>query len=180
MKIYTKTGDHGDTGLLGGKRISKDSLRIEAIGQVDELNATIGLASAHISMPQIQEMLNQIQQDLFTVGADLATPINIQKSSAIRLLPSQTQELESWIDKLQAKLPQLKNFILPGGSISAAQIHFSRTICRRAERVIVSLNSKEKLNLALIPYLNRLSDFLFVLARYLNHHQKVKEEKWQA
>ncbi len=180
MKIYTKTGDHGDTGLLGGKRISKDSLRIEAIGQVDELNATIGLASAHISMPQIQEMLNQIQQDLFTVGADLATPINIQKSTAIRLRPSKTQELESWIDKLQSKLPQLKNFILPGGSIPAAQIHLSRTICRRAERVIVSLNSKEKLNLALIPYLNRLSDFLFVLARYLNHHQKVKEEKWQA
>ncbi len=186
MKIYTKTGDQGQTGLMGGKRVSKNSLRIEAIGQVDELNAAIGLVLAHLKQAkiahkkgcaQIQEMLQQIQHDLFSLGADLATPT--PRTQIPRIQPAQIKQLENWIDELDAKLPPLKNFILPGGSIQAAHLHLARTICRRGERTIVSLQNKEKLNPQIVPYLNRLSDLLFILARLTNQLQKITEEKWQ-
>lgn len=210
MKIYTKTGDQGQTGLMGGKRVSKNSLRIKAIGQVDELNATLGLVRAHIAplnaapvnlqspktakeFNQVSKILRQIQHDLFNLGADLATPLDFPSPSATssvtnhtthpqipRIQLSQIKQLENWIDELDSKLSPLKNFILPGGCIPAAHLHLARTICRRAERTIVSLQNKEKINMQIVPYLNRLSDLLFMLARFINQLQEIAEEKWQA
>jgi len=166
VKIYTKTGDAGETGLFGGGRVPKDDPRVQAYGEVDELNAWIGFAVA-IHLPTFESnVLEAIQRDLFTIGAELATP-NAAKLRAA-LDPATVDALESVIDSYDPKLQPLKNFILPGGSPKAAALHVARTVCRRAERAVVALARKQQINPLIVRYLNRLSDLLFVLARAVN------------
>jgi cob(I)alamin adenosyltransferase len=178
MKIYTKTGDGGETSLLGGERVSKDALRIDAYGTVDELNSSLGIARAFKHAPDVDRILEFIQNDLFILGAALAV------SDAKRPVPvkpvgqEHIAQLEQTIDALEAKLPTLRTFILPGGSPLAAQLHLSRTICRRAERLVVRLAKSENVDEICIAYLNRLSDTLFVVARYANHLDGVCETPW--
>ncbi len=173
-KIYTKTGDQGETGLGDGSRIRKDHPRINTIGSVDELNATLGLtlASAVDLDADIGLLLREIQNDLFDVGADLCVPQAADETSnkKLRIVPEQYLRLEAAIDKYNAALQPLKSFILPGGSVAAAWLHFARTVCRRAERDIVALARHESINKSALIYLNRLSDLLFVLARIANHN----------
>ena len=166
MKIYTKTGDAGETGLFGGGRVSKDDPRVRAYGEVDELNAWIGFAVANHLPTFESNVLQTIQRDLFTIGAELATP-NAAKLR-ISLDESTVSALESVIDSYDPKLKPLKNFILPGGSPKAAALHVARAVCRRAERSVVTLARKHPINPVTIHYLNRLSDLLFVLARAVN------------
>jgi len=179
MKIYTKTGDKGDTSLFGGQRVPKDALRIEAYGTVDELNSVLGLALSESTNLDIREILTSIQTRLFEVGADLATPRSVEKKQVRRVEPRDVQQLEKIIDTLERELKPLKSFILPGGSGAASKLHFARTVCRRAERVVVRLSRNEDIGEAIIMYLNRLSDLLFVLARYTNSISKVPEVKWK-
>ena len=166
MKIYTKTGDSGQTSLYGGKRVGKDSLRIRAYGDVDELNAILGLCAGidkgKKSAPDLKKIFARLQHQLFIVGADLAAHLAVKTE---RIHKEHVAELEEIIDRLAAKLPSLNNFIYPGGTALAAHLHLARTVCRRAEREVVALSKKEKINPLLIPYLNRLSDLLFVMAR---------------
>ena len=178
MKIYTKTGDGGDTSLFGGKRVRKDSLRIETYGTVDELNSVIGVCRAQKIPKQIDIVLEEIQRDLFTLGADLATPHDVKKKSVKRIENSHVVRLESHIDAIEATLEPLKQFILPGGSETAAMLHFARAVCRRAERLVIRLSHEEKINKHPVVYLNRLSDLLFVLARKTNALSKTPETKW--
>ncbi len=170
MKIYTKTGDKGETGLFGGERVSKDSLRISVYGTVDELNSFIGLAINKIKTENIKENLKKIQNYLFTVGAELATPENdkTKKLKIERTPVTFYTELEKMIDEYDGKLDELKNFILPGGTESAALLQVCRTICRRAERELVSLRKSVTIGDNILIFLNRLSDLLFVLSRYEN------------
>ncbi|MEX2601623.1 MAG: cob(I)yrinic acid a,c-diamide adenosyltransferase [Balneolaceae bacterium] len=177
MKIYTKTGDTGETSLYGGTRVPKNELRIEAYGTVDELNSLLGHCLSHSPADRICGILNAIQQQLFRVGADLATPEDA-KARIERVDESVILELESHIDELQEQLPPLKHFILPGGSTTGATIHLARTVCRRAERIVVSCHSREPVNPMIITYLNRLSDLLFVMARYENQQQNEPETPW--
>lgn len=179
MKIYTKTGDKGDTSLFGGQRVPKDALRIEACGTVDELNSALGLARAENSDQRIDGILEVIQNELFELGADLATPRSVEKSKIKRMESRDVQGLEKVLDDLQGSLRPLRSFILPGGSPVGAQLHFARTICRRAERVVVRLSRNEDIGETVIVYLNRLSDLLFVLARYANHRAGIPEVKWR-
>ncbi|MEB3299152.1 MAG: cob(I)yrinic acid a,c-diamide adenosyltransferase [Candidatus Sericytochromatia bacterium] len=170
MKIYTKTGDEGTTGLLGGLRVAKDHLRVEAYGTVDELNATLGAALAFVDLtadPIGQEILG-IQRVLFDVGAELATPSGGPKARW-QLDEQEIALLESSIDRMEAGLPALANFILPGGSRAGALLHLARTVARRAERGVVRLNAQEEVDPRLLRYLNRLSDWLFVASRHVNH-----------
>lgn len=173
MKIYTKTGDEGQTGLFGGGRVPKDDPRVRAYGEVDEANAAIGLA-ASLEPPGFEsELLQTIQRDLFTIGAELATPDPAKLGKALArsgaaINASDVGALEDVIDNHEAKLTPLKNFILPGGTPKAAAFHLARTVCRRAERAVVELSRGEKINPTIIHYLNRLSDLLFVLARAVN------------
>ena len=179
-KIYTKTGDRGETGLLGGPRVSKDDPRIEACGTVDELNAAIGLARAAGAADEADVTLARVQSELFDVGAELATPE--PKAHAMeRIGAVQTSELERAIDRFEADLEPLKQFILPAGSDVSARWHFARTVCRRAERRVVSLQKVPQANIReeLLVYLNRLSDLLFVLARWVNQQAGVKDEIWK-
>ena len=173
-KIYTKTGDDGTTGLVSGQRVGKDDLRVEAFGSVDEVNAAIGLARSRLGQdnPLIDEMLSSIQNDLFDLGADLATPsiVDEAEGQALRIQPEQVGRIEQEIDQLNAKLEPLTSFILPGGKEGVAELHLARTICRRAERVMVSLTKIEEINQQACLYMNRLSDFLFVASRYMNDH----------
>ncbi|HSP87771.1 MAG TPA: cob(I)yrinic acid a,c-diamide adenosyltransferase [Ignavibacteriaceae bacterium] len=181
MKIYTKGGDKGETGLFGGERVSKDSLRIEAYGTVDELNSFIGLTVIEIKDPEVKALLNKIQDTLFTLGSDLATPEN-QKNKTYtipRINKSHAEEIEKEIDKFDSKLEELRNFILPGGCKSSALLHICRTICRRAERRVVSLNNGVNVNPDIIIFLNRLSDLFFILARYENKISGMEDVKWQ-
>jgi cob(I)alamin adenosyltransferase len=181
MKIYTKGGDKGETGLYGGERVSKDSLRIETYGTVDELNSFIGLTLGEVSDSQIKKLLKQIQNTLFILGSDLSTPDN-EKNKAHqipRITKSNYEEIEREIDKFDARLNELRNFILPGGSKGAALLHICRTVCRRAERRVVSLKNKVNLNPDIIILLNRLSDLFFVLARYENKISGTEDVKWQ-
>jgi cob(I)alamin adenosyltransferase len=170
MKIYTKTGDGGETGLFGGERVSKNSQRINAYGTIDELNAYIGLAITEVKDEKVKTDLQKIQKQLFTVGTDLATPNNEEtKKLRIDRTPSSFyEEIEKLIDDYDSKLDELKNFILPGGSKCAALLHICRTICRRAEREVVSLSDAVKIENNIIILLNRLSDLLFVLSRFEN------------
>jgi cob(I)alamin adenosyltransferase len=170
MKIYTKTGDGGETGLFGGERVSKNSQRINAYGTIDELNAYIGLAITEVKDEKVKTDLQKIQEQLFTVGTDLATPNNEEtKKLKIDRTPSSFyEEIEKLIDDYDSKLDELKNFILPGGSKCAALLHICRTICRRAEREVVSLSDAVKIENNIIILLNRLSDLLFVLSRFEN------------
>lgn len=180
MKIYTKTGDKGSTSLFGGKRTTKDSLRIEAYGTVDELNSVLGIARALNPKLELDEIIGRLQNDLFVLGADLATPIATRSSKVQRIKGEQIAGLEQSIDRLDARLQPLSTFILPGGSQLASQLHLGRTICRRAERLVVKLSRKEKVGPLCIIYLNRLSDLLFVMARYANFSDGRQETPWIA
>ena len=178
MRIYTKAGDTGETRLYGGKRVLKDSLRIEAYGSVDELNSALGVIRALKPGKKIDIVVRRVQDDLFILGADLATPAESKKTAIPRIDSHHTRALEKDIDKLETMLPAIKNFLLPGGSLVAAQLHLARTICRRAERWVVRLFRTERINPEAVVYLNRLSDLLFVLARTANRLGKKKETPW--
>ncbi len=181
MKIYTRTGDTGFTALFGGDRVSKDHLRIEAYGTVDETNAVLGMARVHVTdtdQKNIEEILHRIQSELFVLGADLATPNN-SKAQVPRIEPAHVEQLEANIDALEQDLPALKHFILPGGSAAASTIHLARTVCRRAERRTVALAQHEPVNEQALVYLNRLSDLLFVMSRSLNQSAGIEEEAWR-
>jgi cob(I)alamin adenosyltransferase len=180
MKIYTKTGDKGDTSLFGGQRVPKDALRIEAYGTVDELNSIIGIVRADQAPADIDDVLGEVQDDLFVLGADLATPRSVEKKKIQRIEGANTRRLEKRIDTFDASLKALRSFILPGGSPVAARLHFARTVCRRAERIVVRLSRNEDIGDDVPMYLNRLSDLLFVLARYANHVVHVPEVKWRS
>ena len=179
MKIYTKFGDTGETALYGGTRISKDTLQIEAIGTVDELNAYIGYANTLIEESDISEILERVQNHLFSLGADLATPETHTKSSEIRITGDFTLEMERLIDILSEELPPLTNFILPGGSNAGGLLHLARTVCRRSERCVVRLSKKLDINPEIIICLNRLSDLLFVVARVVNNRSDSSEPIWK-
>ena len=168
-KIYTRTGDGGSAGLVDGSRVSKSSLRMTAIGEIDEANAAIGVATAALGGGDTAYQLLQIQNDLFDLGADAATPGEIE--GALRIVASQVARLEIEIDEMNASLDPLTSFILPGGSAAAAALHLARTAVRRAERAAVALHETEPLNPQLLAYLNRLSDHLFVAARFVAAQQ---------
>lgn len=170
-KIYTKTGDKGDTGLSDGSRRAKYDLRVEAYGTVDEANSAIGIARLY-AKPEHDEMLARIQNDLFDLGADLSTPFSDGEDKALRIIEKQTLRLENEIDEVNKNIPPLNSFVLAGGSKASAFLHLARTIVRRAERISCELSTKEKTNPEAIKYLNRLSDFLFVLARAENNNGK--------
>ncbi len=181
MKIYTKTGDEGKTSLFGGQRVLKDDLRIEAYGTTDELNALIGVVLSESLADEISDLLIQIQNDLFIVGAELATPKETRKGKSIipELSKDSIDLLENAIDEFEEKLPPLKSFILPSGIRSASLLHFARTVCRRAERNAVKLAKEVELNENVVMYLNRLSDLLFVLARNENFRTSTVEVEWK-
>ncbi|KAB2905418.1 MAG: cob(I)yrinic acid a,c-diamide adenosyltransferase [Anaerolineae bacterium] len=176
MKIYTRTGDSGETSLFAGGRVAKDDARLHAYGTVDELNAILGLVLASNMHPDLAETMRRIQRELFTVGSDLATPLDASPEWIHRLDGKFTERLERDIDQFEAELPPLKNFILPGGTQAAAFLHQARTVCRRAERWAVTI--KEEINPHVLTYLNRLSDWLFVLARVENVRAGVEETIW--
>ncbi len=177
MKIYTKTGDSGSTSLFGGGRVQKNTVRIEAYGTVDELNATIGVVRANSPSHRVDEMLGIIQSELFVLGADLATPMDA-KAQIKRVDQAMSTRLESWIDELDVTLEPLRYFVLPGGSVTASLLHISRTVCRRAERCVVTARETETISDEVIIYLNRLSDLLFVMSRYENHVTDTPEVRW--
>lgn len=181
MKIYTKTGDKGETGLFGGERVSKNSLRIEAYGTIDELNAFIGLAIIEVSDNSVKDLLQKIQNWLFSIGADLATPDNekTKKLNVFRTTEEYYLYIEKEIDNYESKLDELRNFILPGGTKGAALLHICRTITRRAERMVVALNSTVKIGNNIIIFLNRLSDLFFVLARFDNAVTGTPDIEWK-
>jgi cob(I)alamin adenosyltransferase len=181
VKIYTKTGDAGDTGLFGGGRVPKDHARVEAYGEIDELNATLGWVRAAEPMPRVDEIIAPIQRDLFSLGALLATPdrekMHAQLAKA-RLDETRVRELEHAIDQCEAELEPLRSFILPGGTLKAAALHVARTVCRRAERRVVSLRREVEVPEIVVRYLNRLSDLLFMLARVANRRAGAGEVSW--
>lgn len=180
-KIYTRKGDDGTTALGGGQRVPKDSLRVAAYGTIDELNSAIGLALAYGLCERLQQVLPTIQNELFHLGSDLAF---LEEDKARLQLPQiearHVKKLENLIDELNAVVGPLENFILPGGSPGAAWLHLARTICRRAEREVVALSRQEKIGSQVLPYLNRLSDALFVMARYENKMRGVGEPLWNS
>ena len=181
MKIYTKTGDAGSTGLFGGGRVPKDDARVEAYGDVDELNAVLGVARAVEPMPRIDEVLVPIQRDLFAIGALLATPDRekmAQHLEKARIDENRIRELEQAIDAGDDELEPLRAFIIAGGTPKAAALHVARTVCRRAERRVVQLAHEAEIPQVVIIYLNRLSDLLFTLARVANHRGSVEETTW--
>lgn len=178
MKIYTKTGDEGTTGLYGGKRVPKSSPRIAAYGDIDELNAVLGVVVAHSEQAIIQSTLKQIQNHLFILGAQLASP-NVDPKIE-RITSAHIDFLERQIDVMSESLPPLTHFILPGGSKTAAHLHLARTVCRRAERSVVYLSSlaDEPVDNWVMMYVNRLSDFLFIFSRLINQLEQVKDVEW--
>ena len=184
FKIYTKTGDKGETSLYGGTRVSKAAARVESYGTLDELNAFIGLAKSEISDEKVLSQLQKIQFDLFTVGSEAATPTdkmllaNGKNRLDVMISDKEITELELWMDDFDAELEPLKFFILPSGGKAAATVHVCRTVCRRAERAMVFLNETEEVRPELIKYLNRLSDYLFILARYISKISGEKEDYW--
>ena len=179
MKIYTKTGDEGQTSLYGGKRVPKDHIRIESYGTVDELNSNIGFLISSINHLPLKKELFTIQDYLFVLGSHLAADPSKPKLKLPDIGETQIKEIESWIDCWQNELEPLKTFILPGGSSSAAIAHICRTVCRRAERNMVSLNHVESIEHELLIYINRLSDYLFVIARFLNKLNDVDDIPWE-
>lgn len=181
LKIYTKTGDGGDTGLFGGGRVPKNHPRVAAYGDVDELNAVIGAARSVEMMPRIDEVLAPVQRDLFALGALLATPDHEkmkEQLSKARISDARIAQLEQAIDDGEAELEPLKAFIMPGGTPKAAALHVARTVCRRAERSVISLKKDTEIPQIVIIYLNRLSDLLFVLARVANRRAGAGEVTW--
>ncbi len=181
MKIYTKTGDDGTTSLFGGKRVRKDDFRVHVYGEVDELNSLIGFTLSFVDSFDVKTDLRIIQNLLFNIGSYLATPVEdrYKLKSAREINDSDVKFLEERIDYYDAKLPGLKNFILPGGKTSASLLHYSRTVCRRCERNIVHLALNEKNDQIYIRFFNRLSDFLFIIARYENYFSGYKEIEWE-
>ncbi len=174
-KIYTRTGDDGTTGLIGGKRVTKDSPRIEACGSLDELNAGIGVVRSFSLPDNVDRVLRQVQEILFWIGSELASPEDFGRGSQ-RLGDVEVRNLENEIDTFEEELTPLRQFVLPGGTGAGAQLHLVRALARRTERQCVSLSRIEKLNPQILRYLNRLSDFCFVLARYVNRQQSDLEE----
>lgn len=178
MKIYTKKGDQGSTGLIGGTRVSKGDVRIEAYGTIDELNSYIGLISTLEIDQRYQLQLQEIQDRLFTIGSHLAADPEKSKMQLPDLLEADVQKLEHWMDIMDEALPALTAFILPGGHPNCAHAHVARCICRRAERMVVTLDELEGVQELVLAYLNRLSDYLFVLARKINHDAGAIEHTW--
>ena len=173
-KIYTRTGDSGTTGMADGSRVSKDSLRMHAIGEVDELNSMLGLVINKCQLDDTHQNLTTIQHDLFNLGGQLAMPDYVMINQA------RVDWLETSLDQMNENLAPLKEFILPGGSEAASFCHMARAICRRVERVMVALNSAETINAEMMAYINRLSDWLFVASRYLNKAEGEAEVYWQS
>jgi cob(I)alamin adenosyltransferase len=182
MKIYTRSGDEGETGLFGGGRVLKSHVRVAAYGAVDELNAALGMAVALQLHGEIGSNLTRVQEDLFSLGASLATP-GAEHGSAKPTIPplplGRIQEMEGWIDSASQETSPLRNFILPGGTEGAAALHLARTICRRAERAVVRLGQEESIDAEVVRYLNRLSDLLFTYARLENHRRGISDVLWQ-
>jgi cob(I)alamin adenosyltransferase len=179
MKIYTKTGDNGTTGLYGGKRVAKHSIRVEAYGTIDELNAYIGLILAKQPDENIKKSLEKLNNLLFIAGSDAATPIDSDKKMKIdRINNDDILWLEHEIDGYTQQLPEIKYFILSGGTETAALLHIARTVCRRAERRLTELASQENTGEFIVKFFNRLSDFLFTAARYVNYKAGIEETKW--
>jgi cob(I)alamin adenosyltransferase len=176
-RIYTKSGDGGETGLGDGSRVPKDHLRIVAIGEVDELNASLGCLLAYSPNTTESDLIRSIQNDLFDLGGDLCFPNATDETGMLRITASQSERLERTIDRLNERLEPLNSFILPGGTPAAAGYHCARTVCRRAERAVVSLRTNEPINEHVLIYLNRLSDLLFVLARIANNDGR-DDVKW--
>lgn len=178
VKIYTKTGDRGDTKLFDGTQVRKSDSRVEAYGQVDELNSTLGAAASFLGDSELKELLFGIQRDLFSLGAQLADPNQHGKKQKSRLDSGRITALEESIDRFETELPPLRQFILAGGVPAGAMLHVARTVCRRAERRVTALSESVEIDSRNIEYLNRLSDFLFVLARLINHRQGQQEIPW--
>jgi cob(I)alamin adenosyltransferase len=181
-RIYTRTGDTGETSLFGGQRVPKDHPRVSAYGAIDELNAVLGVARAAGPAPEIDALLQRVQHHLFDLGSELATPQTASPAAAAhasRVAPSWVEAMEQDIDRLEGALPPLREFILPGGTAAAAALHLARTVARRAEREIVALAAREPLNPDLLRYVNRLSDLLFVLARAANHAAGRPDTIWR-
>lgn len=179
VKIYTRTGDRGETALLGGTRVSKAAPRVAAYGEVDELNAWLGLARAALEDDELTAMIEQIQRDLFAIGSRLADPAHkvTDRVAKASVGAGDVARLEGWIDTLEAEIPPLRRFILAGGSVDGASLHVARTVCRRAERGVVGLGA-EQVEPDVLEYLNRLSDLLFVMARAANHRHGAAETEW--
>lgn len=178
MPIYTKKGDKGETSLFTGKKVSKTNVRIEAIGTVDELNSVIGLVISQNSNPRTQVLkeLIEVQKDLFEIGASLANPSNQRKLKILE----RVSYFEKFIDKMTEKMPKLSNFILPGGTTTGAFLHLARTVCRRAERKLVALSRKEKIDKKILVYINRLSDLFLTMSRFVNFEAGKKETIWSS
>ena len=180
-KVYTRTGDEGMTGLGTGERVPKDSLRLEAYGTVDELNSSIGLAIASGLDPTVADALRGIQNELFHLGSDLCVPESDKARMPVPEIGARhVAALEELMDRLSEELSPLENFILPGGTVGAAHLHVARTVCRRAERIAVSLSREQPIGADAIPYLNRLSDALFVMARYENKKRGATDVLWNS
>lgn len=187
-RVYTRTGDDGQTGLVGGKRIAKDDLRIDSYGEVDELNSVIGVARAILQSPphagtaeaaRIDGVLAFLQQELFDLGSQLATPPESEYEGMIRITDEAVTRLEAWMDELSVDLPELKSFVLPGGEAAAAQLHVARTVCRRTERTVTTLVRRGDTHPNTARYLNRLSDLLFVQSRWIAIATGYGEVLWQ-
>lgn len=181
MKIYTKNGDRGKTSLIGGKKVSKHDLQVEAYGSIDELNSFIGLLKDYSKNDEVNQVLFKVQLKLFTIGSILAqenTSTNSVILEKLNISAKDTNFIELQIDKLEKKLPKLSKFIIPGGHKLVSYCHVSRSICRRAERKITKLSDSVKLDSNILPYINRLSDFLFVLSRYFSKELDIKESYW--
>jgi len=178
MKIYTKTGDQGDTSLFSGGRVPKHHLRVESYGTIDELNSVLGVVRSAKPSPQTDIWLEEVQNQLFHLGADLATPLDAKTDWIVRVELSQVEWLEQTIDEMTEELEPLSNFVLPGGTLAAANLHVARTVCRRAERLVSALQQDEEISEHATAYINRLSDWLFTLARYENKQAGESEAKW--
>lgn len=183
-KLYTRTGDRGETSLFGGRRVPKDHPRVTAYGTIDELNAALGVAISSIRQRTLVNHLHEIQNELFNIGAELASdrPVRRRKTEngVFRLDQASILRIEGLIDEYDARVPPLRTFVLPSGAPAATSLHLARTICRRAERATVTLARKEELNPAILTYLNRLCDLLFALARYANKSARRRELFWQS
>lgn len=179
-RIYTRTGDAGETGLFGGGRVAKSAPRVAAYGEVDELNAVIGWTLLRLGDDALAGRLREVQADLFALGAHLATPPDARSRGHLPPLPAgRVVDFEAWIDEAEEELEPLRSFILPGGGEGGAALHLCRTVCRRAERAVVALAADEAVQPEVLVYLNRLSDLLFVLARLVNHRDGQPEPPWQ-
>ncbi|TXC75589.1 cob(I)yrinic acid a,c-diamide adenosyltransferase [Luteibaculum oceani] len=179
MKVYTKKGDTGETALLGGRRVSKSHLRIEAYGTLDELNAFVGLLRDHIELPNTVKELLDIQDRIFTIGSHLAMEKEDSKMKLPDISETDITNLENWIDKMEEELEPMRNFVLPGGHPTLSYCHVCRTICRRVERAAVTLAHEESINKLILSYINRLSDYFFMLGRFMAKKLNVEETPWQ-